>query len=116
MGLRARDVVASRISPVSAGWTGLLTGRADNCTTDQPMGAASCTATTIGDTGHTLSEDRILSTAESRFLALSGAFRVGNLTAPTVPVVESVEITSVPGSDGEYVKDHAIEVTVTGTP
>ena len=54
-----------------------------------------------------------MSTAESRFLALSSAFRVGNFTAPTVPVVESVEITSDPGSDGEYVKDDAIEVTVT---
>ena len=59
MGLRARDAAAARISPARAGWTGLLTGRADNGTTDQPMGAAPCTATTIGDTDHTLSGDSI---------------------------------------------------------
>ena len=91
----------------------ICTGTADDGTTDQPLGAASCTATTIGDTAHTLSGTSNLSTAESRFLALSGVFRVGNITSPTIPVVESVAVTSDPGSDGEYVKDDAIKVTVT---
>ena len=91
----------------------ICTGTADDGTTDQPLGAASCTATTIGDTGHTLSGTTHLSTAESRYLVLSGVFRVGNFTSPTIPVVESVAVTSDPGSDGEYVKDDAIKVTVT---
>ena len=91
----------------------ICTGTADDGTTDQPLGAASCTATTIGDTDHPLSGTLNSSTAESRFLALSGVFRVGNFTSPTIPVVESVAVTSDPGSDGEYVKDDAIKVTVT---
>ena len=91
----------------------ICTGTADDGTTDQPLGAASCTATTIGDTDHTLSGTTHLSTAESRYLVLSGVFRVGNFTSPTIPVVESVAVTSDPGSDGEYVKDDAIKVTVT---
>ena len=91
----------------------ICTGTADDGTTDQPLGAASCTATTIGDTAHTLSGTTHLSTAESRYLVLSGVFRVGNFTTPPIPVVESVAVTSDPGSDGEYVKDDAIKVTVT---
>ena len=91
----------------------ICTGTADDGTTDQPLGAASCTATTIGDTDHTLSGTTHLSTAESRYLVLSGVFRVGNFTTPPIPVVESVAVTSDPGSDGEYVKDDAIKVTVT---
>ena len=47
----------------------ICTGTADDGTTDQPLGAASCTATTIGDTDHTLSGTINSSTAESRFLA-----------------------------------------------
>ena len=91
----------------------ICTGTNDDGSTDQPLGAASCTATTIGDTGHTLSGTTHLSTEQSRYLALSGVFRVGNFASPTIPVVESVAVTSDPGSDGEYVKDDAIKITVT---
>ena len=76
----------------------ICTGTADNGTTDQPLGAASCTATTIGDTDHTLSGTTHLSTAESRYLVLSGVFRVGNFTSPTIPVVESVASPRIPAA------------------
>ena len=64
-------------------------------------------------TGNTLSGATHPSSTDSRYLVLSGVFRVGNFTTTTTPVVESVAVTSDPGSAGEYVKDDAIKVTVT---
>ena len=103
----------------------ICTGTNDDGTTaSQPMGASSCAGTRIDITGTTLSGASGPSSAGSRYLVLSDVFRVGNFTAPTIPTVESVEVTSDPGNDGEYVKDDAIEITatfseavaVTGTP
>ena len=92
----------------------LCTGTNDDGTTaSQPLGASSCAGTKINITGNTLSGATVPSSTGSRYLVLSGVFRVGNFTSPTIPVVESVAVTSDPGSDGEYVKDDAIKVTVT---
>ena len=92
----------------------ICTGTNDDGTTaSQPVGAGSCAGTKINVTGNTLSGESALSSVDSRYLVLSGVFRVGNLTTATIPVVESVVVTSDPGSDGEYVKDDAIKVTVT---
>ena len=106
----------------------ICTGTADDgTTTNQPLGADPCTATTIGSTTNTLSGTTHSSSSseQPRYLALSGVFRVSeDVVAPTIPVIESVAVTSDPGNDGEYVKDDAIEITatfseavaVTGTP
>ena len=103
----------------------ICTGTNDDGTTaSQPIGAGSCAGTKINITGNTLSGATALSSFSSRYLVLSGVFRVGNFTAPTIPVIEGVAVTSDPGSDGEYVKGDAIKVTVrfseavavTGTP
>ena len=111
---RAARTEAGVEVPESQLFQNICTGTADDgTTTSNPMGAATCTATQLRDIGNTLSGESVSSTAESRFLALSGVFRVGNFTASTIPAVESVAFTSDPGSDGEYVKDDAIEVTVT---
>ena len=91
----------------------LCTGTNDDGTTaSQPLGASSCAGTKINITGNTLSGATVPSSTGSRYLVLSGVFRVGNFTS-TTPVVERVAVTSDPGSDGEYVKDDAIKVTVT---
>ena len=111
---RAARTEAGVEVPESQLFQNICTGTADDgTTTSNPMGAAMCTATQLRDIGNTLSGESVSSTEESRFLALSGVFRVGNFTASTIPEVESVAFTSDPGSDGEYVKDDAIEVTVT---
>ena len=103
----------------------ICTGTNDDGTTaSQPLGASSCAGTRINITGNTLSGVTGPSSADSRYLVLSGVFRVGNFTTTTTPVVESVVVTSDPGTDGEYVKGDAIkvsvtfseEVAVTGTP
>ena len=91
----------------------ICTGTNDDGTTaSQPMGAATCAGTKINISGNTLSGTSASSSTASRYLVLSGVFRVGNFTA-TTPAIESVRVTSDPGSDGEYVKDDAIKVTVT---
>ena len=91
----------------------ICTGTNDDGTTaSQPLGAATCAGTKINISGNTLSGATGVSSAASRYLVLSGVFRVGNFTA-TIPTVESVRVTSDAGSDGEYVKDDAIKVTVT---
>ena len=91
----------------------ICTGTNDDGTTaSQPLGAATCAGTKINISGNTLSGATGASSAASRYLVLSGVFRVGNFTA-TIPTVESVRVTSDPGSDGEYVKDDAIKITVT---
>ena len=91
----------------------ICTGTNDDGTTaSQPLGAATCAGTKINISGTTLSGATGASSAASRYLVLSGVFRVGNFTA-TTPAIESVHVTSDPGSDGEYVKDDAIKVTVT---
>ena len=77
------------------------------------MGAATCSGTTIDATSNTLSGDTGASTARSRYLALSCVFRVGTAADDTIPVVESLEITSEPGADDEYVSGDSIETTVT---
>ena len=111
---RAARTEAGVEVPESQLFQNICTGTADDgTTTSNPMGAAMCTATQLRDIGNTLSGESVSSTEESRVLALSGVFRVGNFTASTIPEVESVAFTSDPGSDGEYVKDDAIEVTVT---
>ena len=92
----------------------ICTGTNDDGTTaSQPLGASQCAGTKINITGNTLSGTTGPSHAASRYLVLSGVFRVGNFTTPTTPVVERVRVTSDPGSDGEYVKDDAIKITVT---
>ena len=92
----------------------ICTGTNDDGTTaSQPLGASQCAGTKINITGNTLSGTTGPSSAASRYLVLSGVFRVGNFTTPTTPVVERVRVTSDPGSDGEYVKDDAIKITVT---
>ena len=92
----------------------ICTGSNDDGTTASgPMGASSCTGTTINISGSTLSGETLSSADRSRYLVLSGVFRVGAFASPPIPVIERVEVTSDPGSDGEYVKDDAIEVTVT---
>ena len=92
----------------------LCTGTDDNGTTSsQPMGASTCSGTTIDTTSNTLSGQTGASTARSRYLALSGVFRVGATAGDTIPVVESLEITSDPGSDQEYVSGDSIKTTVT---
>ena len=97
----------------------LCTGTADDgTTTNQPLGGAdpdhdgvsTCTATSINTTSNTLSGETRDVSDPPRYLALSGVFRVGDFTVPTI---ESVAITSDPGSDGEYVKGDDIEITVT---
>ena len=91
----------------------ICTGTNDDGTTaSQPLGAATCAGTKINISGNTLSGATGASSAASRYLVLSGVFRVGNFTA-TIPTVESVRVTSDAGSDGEYVKDDAIKVMVT---
>ena len=91
----------------------ICTGTNDDGTTEsQPLGAATCAGTKINISGNTLSGATGASSAASRYLVLSGVFRVGNFTA-TTPAIESVSVTSDTGSDGEYVKDDAIKVTVT---
>ena len=91
----------------------ICTGTNDDGTTaSQPLGAATCAGTKINISGNTLSGATGASSAASRYLVLSGVFRVGNFTA-TIPTVESVRVTSDAGSDGEYVKDDAIKITVT---
>ena len=91
----------------------ICTGTNDDGTTaSQPLGAATCAGTKINISGNTLSGATGASSAASRYLVLSGVFRVGNFTA-TTPAIESVSVTSDTGSDGEYVKDDAIKVTVT---
>ena len=91
----------------------ICTGTNDDGTTaSQPLGATTCAGTTINISGNTLSGATGANSAASRYLALSGVFRVGNFTA-TTPAIESVRVTSDPGNDGEYVKDDAIKITVT---
>ena len=91
----------------------ICTGTNDDGTTaSQPLGATTCAGTKINISGNTLSGTTGANSAASRYLALSGVFRVGNFTA-TTPAIESVRVTSDPGNDGEYVKDDAIKVTVT---
>ena len=92
----------------------ICTGTNDDGTTASgPMGESSCTGTKINISGSTLSGESLSSADNSRYLVLSGVFRVGDFATPAIPVIESVAVTSDPGSDGEYVKDDAIEVTVT---
>ena len=93
----------------------ICTGTNDDGTTaSQSLGASSCAGTKINITGNTLSGATHPISTDSRYLVLSGVFRVGNFTTTTTtPVVESVAVTSDPGSAGEYVKDDAIKVTVT---
>ena len=92
----------------------ICTGTNDDGTTASgPMGESSCTGTKINISGSTLSGATLSSADGSRYLVLSGVFRVGDFATPPIPVIESVAVTSDPGSDGEYVKDDAIEVTVT---
>ena len=91
----------------------ICTGTNDDGTTaSQPLGATTCAGTKINISGNTLSGTTGANSAASRYLALSGVFRVGNFTA-TTPAIESVRVTSDPGNDREYVKDDAIKVTVT---
>ena len=91
----------------------ICTGTNDDGTTaSQPLGATTCAGTKINIPGNTLSGATGASSAASRYLVLSGVFRVGNFTA-TTPAIKSVSVTSDTGSDGEYVKDDAIKVTVT---
>ncbi|MCY3623786.1 MAG: cadherin-like beta sandwich domain-containing protein [Gammaproteobacteria bacterium] len=92
----------------------LCTGTDDNgTTTSQPMGASTCSGTMIETTSNTLSGETGASTARSRYLALSGVFRVGAAAGDTIPVVESLAITSDPGTDEEYVSGDSIKTTVT---
>ena len=103
----------------------LCTGSADDGTaTDFPLGGGpdgTCTATSVRTTSSTLGGRTSDINDRTRYLALSGVFRVGNSTRPKV---EGVAITSDPGSDREYVLDDNITisltfsepVTVTGQP
>ena len=107
----------------------LCTGSADDGTaTDFPLGggpdgdgASKCTATSVRTASSTLGGRTSDINDRTRYLALSGVFRVGNSTTPRV---EGVAITSDPGSDGEYVLDDYVTisltfsepVTVTGQP
>ena len=77
----------------------LCTGSADDGTAT----SVRTTSSTLG--GRTLDVDN-----RARYLALSGVFRVA---ASSRPRVESVAITSDPGSDGEYVLDDLVAITVT---
>ena len=96
----------------------ICTGTNDDGTTaNNPLGVDPCTATTI-DSANTLSGTTHSSTSseQPRYLALSGVFRVAaDAVLPTIPAVASVAITSDAGTDREYVKDDAVEVTVTFT-
>ena len=92
----------------------LCTGTDDDGTTSsRPMGASTCSGTMIETASNTLSGETGASTARSRYLALSGVFRVGTAAGNTIPVVEGLEITSEPGADEEYVSGDSIETTVT---
>ena len=108
----------------------LCTGSADAGTaTNLPLGGgdpdgngtSECTATSVNMSSSTLGGRTLEVDARTRYLALSGVFRVADTTRPRV---ESVAITSNPGSDGEYVLDDNITisltfsepVTVTGQP
>ncbi len=108
----------------------LCTGSADNGTaTNLPLGGGDpdgngnpeCTATSVNTSSSTLGGRTLEVDARTRYLALSGVLRVADSTRPRV---ESVAITSNPGSDGEYVTNDTVAitvsfseaVTVTGTP
>ncbi len=92
----------------------LCTGTDDDGTTSSlPMGASTCSGTMIETTSNTLSGETGASTARSRYLALSGVFRVAATAGDTIPMVEGLEITSDPGADEEYVSGDKIETTVT---
>ncbi len=78
-----------------------------------PLGAQRCTSTTIATTTSALGGKTHPNSARARYLALSDVFRVGDFTDTTVPTITGVEITSDPGSDGEYVAGDVVEVTVT---
>ena len=107
----------------------LCTGSADDGTaTDFPLGggpdgdgASKCAATSVRTASSTLGGRTSDINDRTRYLALSGVFRVGNSTRPKV---EGVAITSDPGSDGEYVLNDNVtisltfseSVTVTGQP
>ena len=80
--------------------------------TTEPLGADTCTATTIA-TAAALGWLSHPKTRRARYLALSDVFRVGDFTDATVPTITGVEITSDPGSDGEYVAGDVVEVAVT---
>ena len=80
--------------------------------TTEPLGADTCTATTIA-TSAALGWRSHPNTHRARYLALSDVFRVVDSTIVTTPTVTGLEITSNPGSDGDYVAGDAIEVTVT---
>ena len=97
----------------------LCTGSADNGTaTNLPLGGgdpdgdgtSECTATSVSTTSSTLGGRTLDVDNRARYLALSGVFRVA---ASSRPRVESVAITSDPGSDGEYVLDDLVAITVT---
>ena len=97
----------------------LCTGTNDNGTTSNlPLGGADpdhdgvfeCSATTINTTSNTLSGITRDVTDTARYIALSGVFEVGNFS---IPLVTDVEISSDPGSDGEYAAGDDIQVSVT---
>ena len=78
-----------------------------------PLGAQRCTSTTIATTTSALGGRTHPNSARARYLALSDVFRVGDSTIVTTPTIAGVEITSDPGSDGDYVAGDVIEATVT---
>ena len=97
----------------------LCTGTSDDGTaTNLPLGGgdpdgdsiSECTATSVRTASSTLGGRTSDVDDPTRYLALSGVFRVADSSRPRV---ERVAITSDPGLDGEYVVDDIVTISVT---